>query len=98
MSPGQASSYLAKLPEELDERALAKGVGEAGMESKGGIFTGQNGYPAFLVQRQTEKDKSEVNLKDLQNMWVPRNQSPPGCEKFVKQRYRSYNTKKDKKG
>lgn len=43
-------SYLAKLPEQLNKRAFTKGVCEAGMESKSGIFLGQNSYPPFLVQ------------------------------------------------
>ena len=44
----QAHAYLAKLPEQLDEGALTKRVGEAGVEGQSGVLLGQNGHPPFL--------------------------------------------------
>ena len=31
--------YLGKLSEQVNERALAKGISEAGMEGKSGVFS-----------------------------------------------------------
>ena len=41
-------AYLSKLPQQLDQGALAEGVGEAGMERQRGVLLGQHSYPALL--------------------------------------------------
>lgn len=57
-----ACAYLAKLPEQLDEGALTKRVGEAGMESQSGVLLGQNSYPPFLVQHWVETKSQSHNV------------------------------------
>lgn len=44
--------YLSKLPEQVNEGSLAEGIGEAGMERKGGILCGENGDPASLCTKK----------------------------------------------
>lgn len=47
-----ATFYLSKLPEQVNERSLAKGIGEAGMECKGGVLCRENGDPASLCTKK----------------------------------------------
>ena len=44
----EGEAHLAELPEQLNEAAFAKGVGEAGVEGQGGVNGRENGHPAFL--------------------------------------------------
>ena len=44
----EGGAHLAELPEQLDEGALAEGVGEAGVEGQGGVNGREDGHPAFL--------------------------------------------------
>lgn len=48
-------AYLAKLPEQLYEGALTKGVGQAGMKGESGILWGQHRYPTFLIPNEHRK-------------------------------------------
>jgi len=40
------------LPEQVNEGSLAEGIGEAGMECKGGILCRENGDPASLCTKK----------------------------------------------
>lgn len=55
-------AYLAKLPEQLDEGALTKRVGEAGVEGQSGIVLGQNSHPAFLIGKLEKKSVPRLDI------------------------------------
>lgn len=55
-------AYLAKLPEQLDEGALTKRVGEAGVEGQSGIILGQNSHPTFLIGKLEKKSVPRLDI------------------------------------